>query len=345
MIDSRIGLPQLNWILSMYAVFLASGHTLVYRQIKSKTISLYIAAVATFLRMFDPEPHRDSRHAPYTHTCNHWLKKVYDQVSKFEKVPNRREAYTLAMQKELHNQTLELSKKKPDSKRVALFQWFGVALQGGNRRSEWCQLAQHKNIVSFELSPINQARAFTLGDVQFLTAHKQPIPMSTAIRQRHKVHHVILTYRWQKNMQHGEKKTYARNTKNRACDSVEHLLNICDRYIRLCGPSQTDRPLAVYRQSNGKIYHLTSVDVTIQMRALARTVYKITSKPALQLFTSHSLRVGACCILWAMGLSGEFIQRNLRWRSESWKDYIRDLTIQAHQHNSAMAECWDLPVY
>jgi hypothetical protein len=249
------------------------------------------------------------------------------------------------MQKELHDQTRKLSKRKPDCLKVALFQWFGAALQGGNRRSEWCQTANHKTVNSFEKNSINEARAFTLGDIQFLSSRKEPIPMEKALLHRHTVYHVVLTYRWQKNNDHGQKKTYARNTKNRACDSVEHFLNICDRYIRLCGASQTDRPLAVYRHSDGTVYHITSDNVAQLMRSLARTVYNITSKTALKLWTSHSLRVGACCILWAMGCSGEFIQRNLRWRSESWKDYIRDLTVQAHQHNAAMAECWDLPTF
>ena len=346
MIDKRIGTDQLNLIMAMYAVYLASGHTLISRQIKAGSIGRYLHAAAEFLSLFDPQEQRDARFLDRTTTRSPYIQRVLDQVAKFEKVPDRQDAYTIAMQKALYTQTRPLAKAKPDCLKVALFQWFGAALQGGNRRCEWCQTPAQASIDTFELSPTGECRAFTLDDITFFNKKKRPLPLQDALQNFRRAHYVRVTYRWQKNGEHGLSKTYARNTSNRACDSVDHFLHICARYVRLVGMTHTDRPLAIYRAKNGTIRNITSADVASVMRALARDVYHIKNKKDAQRFSTHSLRVGACCILWAKGLSGEFIQRALRWKSESWKDYIRDLTIQSLQHNTAINEQWDsVPVY
>ena len=331
--------------MAMYTAFLASGHTLAQRQIKAATIRCYLRNAASFIRLFDHDMHRDARYTAGTHAFCTQVQKILTMVERYEKVPNRQEAYTLAMQKALHLRTTDLADKQPDCLVVTLFQWFGVALQGGNRRCEWCQPPSHADVSTFELSPTGEARAFTLADIEFFTSRKRALPLVDALRHPEMAHHVRVTYRWQKNSDHGQKKTYVRNTSNRACDTVGHLLKICARYARLRGMSRTDQPLAIYRAHNGVVRNITSDNVSAQMRDLARTVYDISSAAGLKKFTSHSLRVGACCILWAKGLSGEFIQRALRWRSESWKDYIRDLTVQSEQHNDAMNDTWELPAF
>jgi len=339
-------LPKLNHMLACYAVFLATGHTVAQRQIKASTIRNYLAASASFLQLFAGVPHRDARHDPFSHTTCQPINSVLQHVNKFEKIPDRVEPYTLAMQKALHSRINPTHLPFRDSRQTALFQWFGVALQGGNRRCEWCQLPKHRKLSTFELAPTGESRAFTLSDISFLSARMRAINLTTALRDRDSVQFAVVTYRWQKNGDHGERKTYTRNLSNTACDSVGHLLSICDRYVRLLGPSPpTDKPLAVYATSTGQVLHLTSDDATSLMRSLAKEVYDVTTPHGSRKWTCHSLRVGACCILWAMGHVGEFIQRALRWRSASWKDYIRDLTVQARAHNTAISNSWDLPAF
>ena len=331
--------------MACYAVFLASGHSLAQRQIKAATIRQYLFAASTFLHWFDPCPHRDARHGPSTHSNCSWLQKILKEVEKFETVADRQEPYTLAMHRTLLHKVTPLLSPSPDCRTVALFQWFGVALQGGNRRSEWCQPSGYRDIAKFELNPKSECCAFTLRDIQFLGPTKRVLPLPVALSAPETVAFATVTYRWQKNGFHGESKTYARNPNNPACDSVAHFLSICTRFVRLRGLSNCDHPLAIYRRADGRICNITSDDATTLLRDLAKTTYNITLGTGLARWTCHSLRVGACCILWAMGRSGDFIQRVLRWRSESWKLYVRDLSIQADQHNEAIDTCWELPTY
>ena len=333
---------MLNHIMACYTVFLATGHTIYQRQVRATTIEKYVHNAATFVAFFDTHPHRDARkEMQSTNICDP-IKKIIDQVKRFEKIPDKREAYTLAMQKELHSRMTSLPK---DCLLVALFQWFGTALQGGNRRYEWCQDRSHRTLDKFELNPCGECMAFTMADIEFMGRTKSKLTTTYALAHRNEVYHARLTYRWQKNLAHGEKKYYTRNKENTACDSVGHLLDICDRSTRLLGVSVTNRPLAVYRDANGSIYHITSTDVEITMQDLAKTVYNITAKAELKKWSCHSLRVGACCILWAKGHSGEFIQRALRWKGETWKDYVRDLLVQSNQHNATMNDVWNLPTF
>ena len=39
----------------------------------------------------------------------------------------------------------------------------------------------------------------------------------------------------------------------------------------------------------------------------------------------------------------EFIQRVLRWKSEAWKGYVRDLIVTAINHNLAMLQADTMP--
>ncbi len=343
--DPSVDLPLLNTIMSMYSVSLANGETLICKQIKASTIRAYLLAAATFIRLFDSDPHRDARFPPGTNTICPKISAVLQHVERYEKVKDKKEPYTLAMQKEFHYQTKHIRDTHPDSLHVALYEWFGVALQGGNRRIEWCQPSTFRSLNAYELNGYKQAYAFTLNDIRFFTKQKQPLSLEQVLRSPASAHLATVTYRWQKNSDHGETKTYTRNLLNPACDSVGHLINICARFVRLVGRARTDLPLAVYKTRSGRVFFINSDDATTVMRSLARTVYNITSPQTLRQWTCHSLRVGACCILWAHSKNGDFIQRALRWRSDAWKDYIRDLTVHSDQHNMAMADAWNLPTF
>ena len=97
--------------------------------------------------------------------------------------------------------------------------------------------------------------------------------------------------------------------------------------------------------ATGKVHDVTSDDGKQTMRHLASKVYNITNKEELNKWPSHSLRVGACRILWAKGHSAEFTQRVLQWKSESLKDCTRDLLVHSQQHNETMADVWEVPIF
>lgn len=341
-IQPNITNETLNLIMACYAIFLNSGHTVTQCRIKAKTIEKYLLAAATFIAQFDHIPGRDARKLPNMQSLSPIVKKVLDSITKFETIPDKREPYTLAMQ---HALSKKITNPRNDDILTVLYQWFAVCLQGGNRQAEWCQSRKSKNLTIYDLNPKNESQAFTPNDIQFLGSRKDLIPIAEALTDRVRVHHVRICYRWQKNNNHGEKKTYTRNTINPECDSVEHLLNIVDRHSRLLGPTALNRPLAIYKTKQGVTQYVTNKIATETMRTLARDLYALTTTAESNKWSCHSLRVGACCILWAMGYPAEFIQHALRWRSEAWKDYIRDLLIHSSQHNKAISDASLLPAF
>ena len=89
--------------------------------------------------------------------------------------------------------------------------------------------------------------------------------------------------------------------------------------------------------------NMTADVVNDLLRDLAIKTYNLTDTEEIQKFSSHSLRVGACCLLFACGYPPEFIQRVLRWKSDAWKGYVRDLVVTAIKHNLAMLQADTMP--
>ena len=82
------------------------------------------------------------------------------------------------------------------------------------------------------------------------------------------------------------------------------------------------------------------------MRSLAVTVHHfhpIKDKKELQKWSSHSLRVGACVALHAMGFSPLDIQWLLRWRSMAFMAYLRNNAGLADRHHRALDKAAGMP--
>ena len=91
-------------------------------------------------------------------------------------------------------------------------------------------------------------------------------------------------------------------------------------------------PLAVYRAPSGKVNYVTDAKVTYILCSPASEVYKLDPKEAkdrenLQRWSSHSLCVGTCILLHAMGFSDTQIMFFLRWCSDAFKVYLRNLFV------------------
>jgi hypothetical protein len=104
-------------------------------------------------------------------------------------------------------------------------------------------------------------------------------------------------------------------------------------------------PTSDLQGTPGTVAHITEADISSTIRSLASRTLGITDPTDLQRWKSHSLRVGACVILWSHGRSGEFIQRALRWRGDSWKDYVREVPQHAEAHNASINAMMDTPVW
>jgi hypothetical protein len=228
----------------------------------------------------------------------------------------------------------------PDTLDVALSDWFAVGLSIGPRLSEWAQSQENKGDIRKPFRRENGAiSAFLLSDVTFFTANKVQVTTEEALRigvdclQR-----VRLCWRSQKNGEHGETKTYLRNEKTATLCVVRRMFSIIQRYQRLIGFNQPDVPIAVYRNNSTSATHtIVSSDISTKMRELAKSVYDISKTTDLKRWSSHSLRVGACQILYATGFQAFEIKALLRWKSDSFMDYLRDIAWVARKRNDAIA--------
>ena len=69
----------------------------------------------------------------------------------------------------------------------------------------------------------------------------------------------------------------------------------------------------------------------------------IKDKAALQLWSAHSLRVGACVILYTMEFSKSQIKWILRWQSNAFMVYLLNTAVLAHQHVAVMDAAFAMP--
>ena len=118
-----------------------------------------------------------------------------------------------------------------------------------------------------------------------------------------KVGCIRIRFEEQKNGENGEKTLFVRNPKNTAICFVHNFIQILRRHAKLAH-SNPNLPLSLYRHSNGRICNITSADVETCIRKAASKLFNlhpITNRTELQMWSSHSLRVGACNTLYAMG--------------------------------------------
>ena len=323
---------MLNYAMACYAIFLSTGHTLRAKNVKADTIRVYLKDSATLLQQFD-DTDRDARKIP---------------GEKFEKVPDRREPFTHVMLR-LHKSKCAFDAE--DSLRKALSDWFTVGLSGGYRRAEWCQDRHNYTPGREEYIPESSLRdlgrrvkAFTLSDIQFFDKNGSAVSTTIALAMPKRVVRIGIHHAWQKNGDHGETKYVHRNNTTPSICSVQAWIRIVRRYVDLRDPKITNAPLAIFRDKKRRqVSNITSDLVELEMRSLAKELYGIKTEKGLLVFSCHSLRVGACCALYLAGLTPAEIKRTLRWKSDSWELYIRDLGVIAKRVNRALTAADELP--
>ena len=339
----RVPLERCVYQLALYAVHLASGSSIQCKSIKADTIRDYLLDVARFLGRANP---RDPRKIDqFSRSLAEPINKVLQAVQKYEQVPNRQEPYTKEMWRHQQNRAAFDS---PDTLHPALRDWFGLGLHLGFRQSEWAQEGCNYLHGNFERDIFGDARSFCLNDIEFFTGYMQPVPYTEALNlPPNTITRARIRFRTQKNGQHGEQITLHRGSSSSTCSSIDCLLRITQRFIDLVGPRE-DIPLAIYRDNRNDIRFITSAIITTAMRESATAVYGLhPTKDAAKLkkWTPHSLRIGACNILHAMGFSDTQIQKLLRWKSDSFTRYLRHLAILAQQQSDAVASMDKFPNY
>jgi hypothetical protein len=329
--------------LALYAVHLASGDTLFCQAIKASTIGNYLRDVAQFLARF---LNVDVRKLDATQTrLAPVIQLVLDEVTRWEKVPDKREPFTPAMWEHMFAETNQA--KDAYSLGPSLCNWFGCGLFGGFRLTEWAQEAGSSDLFSPLLDDTGTPKAFCLPDLEFRLTNNRRISLHEAFRQpARSLHRAIITFTHQKNGDNGEKRAFVRNAKNPRLCFVTLVLRIFKQFIHLVGWDATAIPLAIYRTDSGEIRPITATDIAGAMRATAASVYgldPVKQAKELQLWSSHSLRVGACVVLHAHGFTGPQIQFLLRWKSDAFMAYLRNLGFLATQQNLALSDSCDMP--
>ena len=299
-------LDQLNIALGCYALYLATGNTIYCKSIKGATIELYLKAAAGLIQQLDPVP---GRNAMFGTDGKKYIGivRVIQEVKRIETVPDRREGYTIAMQRRLYEQQLFASE---DSLVRVLYNWCTVGLQGGFRRAEWCQEDGAGLLHKVQMSLFQRAMAFILDDIRFFTASKVEVHLETLLEDETLICCVRVRFMWQKNGRHNIHRWFYRNDKRPFLCAVRSWIAIVKRFIRLLG-KDSKKPLAVYVNRNHGIRLVTADCVTKKLRSLAVEVHHLTKDEDIKRFSCHSLRVGACCIYFATGYQPDFIQRVL----------------------------------
>ena len=122
-------------------------------------------------------------------------------------------------------------------------------------------------------------------------------------------------------------------------------MDIVKRFARLVG-IKSHVPLCVYRHQDGSIRYITASIIESTFRMAAAHVHKldpVKDCEHLRKWSAHSIRVGACVILHGMGFTETQIQFLLRWKSNAFFNYLRNILGLSYKQNRAFADLSVMP--
>ena len=206
----------------------------------------------------------------------------------------------------------------------------------GNR-NEFAQDTYELNKTgTYERAKNNSARAFILEDFEFRETKTIRLNNDPNITI-HDALYVFITWRWQKNGDNGQIIPFARNNQFPHLCVVRDALRIRRRAQLLKVPA--DYPIGVFKTPSTKstqkhplshkFHIITNTLIRADLRHAARKVHKITNLKDLEKYSSRSVRIGACVALHMKGTLPEEIKQRLRWRSDTFRDYLRNIPYLA----------------
>jgi hypothetical protein len=333
--------------LAMYAYVLGAGCNLTFRSIQCATVKEYIKDVATFLMLFSNEE-RDYRYdSPNSTRMSPLLHNVFEDIRKWDEAPNRREPFTIEML-EWYRDWVVKNKFDKNSLESVMLDWFEIGLFNGNRAAEWSQEGKKNDPNNPRQNARGDTYAFCLNDVRVQLKNGRRVTGAQILK--YPVESIVKMWiRWkmQKNGEHGEEKMFTLPLSQVARSFIRPMYRILKRFVELRGSLDFETPLSVYEHPKLGVRLVNSSNTETHMRFIAANVYgldpnKPEDRKALQRWSSHSLRVGACVILHAMGFDAVQIKFILRWKSDTFMLYLRnngvlaDKQLQAFDKLSAM---------
>ena len=327
-------------IFACFMIWLALGHTLLCKTVKAGTIMKYLFDAAKFVHLGRskhpggqtmPDPRMD----PHTH--QHWpiFNQIKAELTRWEKMPNRRSPATKSMYKFLR------PKCNPATEFDSLHStcdWLTIGLYLGLRLNEYGQHAEANSASGDIFRNVDgSARAFIKSDLRFFKSGRRPVSYAYAMAHPSEITEVAFRFRWQKNKNNGEWKSVVRNYDDPDFCPVQAVFSICQRFDAL--GLEEDHPLGVFTAnglSSGPVRYLTDAEITPHLRWAGTQVFELVEAEDIDRYSTHSIRVGACCTLYAAGCTVEQIQHALRWRSDAFKDYLRNLPFEASKTRDAV---------
>jgi hypothetical protein len=336
---------------AMYAVHLSTGHSIYCKSIKVATIEQYLLAAATFIAQTSGADFR--KDSPSDTRMGRILAPVLRDLRTYESVPDRREPYDPQMHLAAR---LLAAQYSADSLTWALTDGFEQGYCAGYRLSEWAQPTRQTNLLTPQLNHLVGApirtRALVPDDFRILTLTRhRAVGLTILLHTLPQIAKMWVKWRTQKNGENGEEKLFARNPSPGGFCFVSSAYRSLARFQRLSVLDPRLRsnstPLSVYwSYRSGCVKLVAADDIERFMRHLAACVYHLDptrDAKDLSRWSSHSLRVGACVALHAMGFSAVDIQWILRWRSQAFMVYLRNMAILAIRQYQALDRASVLP--
>ena len=165
---------MLNYTFASYAAFLATGHSIQCKVIKSTSISQYLLDAARLFSSLDPE-NRDPRLDTRGNICKE-ITTVINRAKKFESIPNRVEPFLPAMQDWLVEHRKKL---RVNSFGYAMSNWCAVNFQAGNCQCKCFQPRGKRHSTNFEKNIMGDPYAFTRNDIEFIDTKGRVISWET----------------------------------------------------------------------------------------------------------------------------------------------------------------------
>ena len=316
-----------NLIMSCYAADLAAGENLVCKTIKAKTIKKYLAAAAELSiqsQMMNPTLNLMGKESKLIGDVLHELKR-------WEKMSNRREPVTTEMIEFIV--TKGKTYKDQDNIYSSMGDWLIIGEQAGCRRLEWAQECSHLNkYKTYQRNIDGTSTAFILDDFEFRGSNNVRIDNHNdeEVMNSETVH---LKWRYQKNLDNGQVIQYLRDKEHSKHCFVKAAIRIRNRAIRLS--IAKGNSVSVFKHK-GKAVYINDKHICSLLQEAAKKVHGITCKEDLARFTTHSIRVGACVKLHESGIDAETIKIRLRWKSDAFRAYLRNVIAIAKKHRDIL---------
>jgi hypothetical protein len=163
---------EASLIFACYAAFLALGHTLWCKTVKSATTANYLHTTANHVwdarrQLLDMNNNnsniiiwQDSRIDMTTGKTNDHIASVLSEVKCWENILDCQEPLTID---KIHYQNLQRNKNTPHSEDAIMYDWEVFGIYAGNRLSEWAQYNGKDIVVNID----GTAKAFTITNLKF----------------------------------------------------------------------------------------------------------------------------------------------------------------------------------